>query len=238
MLVLKAERQIPLSMLREIEHRGLGERLVEGFGRVLFLEHSEDHDGFSLIRDHERRIREGDRHVPQSAPEEEERQLAFLQKRIVLDAARTELARVAAGLARDASAKQIPTNSLLGGIRNILRVVQDENSAAVALANLRAWLEARKDRVQKQLDGCEIGKDKLWNWLTHLVEPPHDRSRWDALVHATGNATTLTGLAQRYHLVDPSAVQVVLEEHAALLSVHLVDELLAALARRNRRRSP
>lgn len=158
-LVLQAERQIPLTRLREIEHHGLGERLADGFGRVLFLEPLEDHESFSLIRDHERRTGEGDGHPATSASGVEERQLAFLQKRIVLDAVRTELARVAAGLAHDA--KHIPTNSLLGGIRSILRVVQDEQSAAAALANLRAWLDTRKDRVQMQLDGCEVGKDKL-----------------------------------------------------------------------------
>src|SRR5271157_2120554 len=40
-LVLKAKQAIPATILREIEHDGLGERRIDGFGRLVFLKRSE-----------------------------------------------------------------------------------------------------------------------------------------------------------------------------------------------------
>ncbi len=240
-LVLKATTAIPVSTLQAIEHDGLGERRVEGFGRVLFLEHSDDQQPIRLHRDDEQIQAEGGGSNGLGSPSAPHRQqLDLLERRIVLAAARAELDRVAA-IDLAARTRTRPTNSLLGRLRTLFRRAMDEQAARAALANLRTWCsdddipQALKQRAREKLDRCEVGNEGLRRWLRRLAESVQGEAGWKVLVEASGNPTTLTGLAARSHLISDAAAEAVLHEHSALLRVHLIDAVLAALARLNRR---
>ncbi len=235
-LVLKAIRAISLDNLREVEHQGFGERRVEGFGRVLFLEHSEDRQRIQLNRNDERRVVQ-QRARASNTQESGSNQLEFLEERIVLAAARAELDRLAADLAKDA--KKPPTNSLLGRLRTVFRSVHDEATARNALGTLATWCnstgrDALKDSARNKLETCRLPQSQLLQWLTGLSSNDSRSDQWKRLVAAVNDASTLTGLAQGHHLMASSSAERILQEHAALLSIQLIDAVLAALARRNR----
>lgn len=241
-LVLKATSAIPAATLRAIEHEGLGERRVEGFGRILFLEHSEDHRVIRLTRAEDQAPAESGGPCQLGSPSEQHHhQLALLEQRIVLAAARAELDRVAAlDLATKADGK-LPTNSLLGRVRTLFRRAMDEQTAQAALANLRVWCsddgnpEALKKNARDKLDRCRIGGGGFRLWLRKLAEAGHGEPGWEALVQASGNQATLTGLAAKSHLTSRAASEAVLHSHSALLRVHLIDAVLGAMAHLNRR---
>ncbi len=240
-LVLKATAAIPAATLRAIEHEGLGERRVEGYGRVLFLAHSEDHRPIRIQRANERPRLEGDDHREHGRPfDQHGGPLDLLERRIVLAAARAELDRVAS---RDLAthAKQLPTNSLLGRLRTLFRRVTDEETARAALANVRIWCSdddapgVLKKNAREKLDRCSINGRSFHRWLRQLADAEHGERGWKALVQASGNPATLTGLAARSHLRSPEAAETVLYSHSALLRVHLIDAVFSAMARLNRR---
>ncbi len=237
-VVFEASRGIPLAKLREIEDEGIGERRVEGFGRVLFLEHTERAEPIHLCRVTERSARRQGVEPPLSdLPDAARAQLEFLEERIVLTAARAELDRSAADLG--SQAKKLPTNSLLGRVRTVFRGVHDEGSARGALDKLGTWCSrnqsnALKEKARRQLAACRVGGRELLAWLSTLAQGEEGSGQWQRLVAAAGKASTITGLAQSHHLRASSSAQAVLERRAALLSAHLIDALLAALARRNR----
>lgn len=240
-LVLRATSAIPAATLQAIEHEGLGERRVEGFGRVLFLEHSDDHGAIRLHRAEDQAPAEsgGPRQLG-SRPAQHPHQLDLLEQRIVLAAARAELDRVAA-LDLAALAQTRPTNSLLGRLRTLFRRAMDEQAAQSALANLRTWCsaddnpEALKKNAGEKLDRCRISGGDLRFWLRGLAEAGDGEPGWEALVQASKNPATLTGLAARSHLTSRAAAEAVLHSHSALLRVHLIDAVLSAMARLNRR---
>jgi CRISPR-associated protein Csx10 len=230
-LVLRSTAPISVDTLRTIEHEGLGERRCEGFGRILFLEHSDDNREL-LLKDPK----------PVTRPTEDresgdDKQLQFLEQRIVLAAARAELDRVAA-IDLAGQAKKRPTSSLLGRLRTLFRGVRDEQSAQSALANLATWCgnggDALKERARDQLKKYTVPDRSLFEWLQKLAELKHDQDGWEALLAASGNASTLTGLAARSHLTSSAAAEAVLRGHSALLRVYLIDALLSTLALQNR----
>ncbi len=240
-LVLKATAAIPVATLRAIESEGLGERRVEGFGRVLFLEHSDDQRIIQLHRGDDQVQANGrSSHALTTFSEQDRHQLDLLEQRIVLAAARAEIDRVAA-IDLAARAQNRPTNSLLGRLRTLFRRAMDEQAAQAALANLRIWcsdgdnLQAIKSDARKKLDRCRVSNGGFRQWLLLLAESGHDEAGWKALVQASGNQATLTGLAAKSHLTARSAAEAVLHEHSALLRVYLIDSVLSAMARLNRR---
>lgn len=242
-LVLEATRPLSLDALRQIEHEGLGERRAEGFGRLLFLTHAEDTTAFDLKPYDWKRAETQDTGaapvtVQGQAQDEVQGQLAFLESRIVLTAAEAELERVTADLVGSVNTGNIPTNSLLGRLRTVLRGARDNEGAEDGLQTLSAWCGdgdlALKKPARDQLDNCYVGNKTLRQWLQELATPRAGTTRWQALVQASGNASTLTALAQNHHLRSVDDAQTVLDDHTALLSVHLADGLLAALARSNR----
>lgn len=240
MLVLKATAAISAATLRAIEDEGLGERRIEGFGRVLFLEHSDDATTVRLHRDDEQvQADVGGSCGLGSLSAPHRQQLDLLERRIVLAAARAELDRVAA-VDLAPKAERVPPNSLLGRMRTLFRQTTDERAAQAALANLRTWCgddneQALKRNAREKLDRCRLSGESFRQWLYELTEPAHGKAGWEALVKASGNQTTLTGLAANSYLTSPSAAEAVLYERSALLRVHLIDAVLAAMARLNRR---
>lgn len=242
--VLEAGQPLSLEMMREVEHEGLGERRAEGFGRVLFLLHTEGRETIRLQAEQWERVITHDSAMAtapgqgraQPPPQD---QLPFLERRIILAAAEVELERVASELAGMVSPWDIPTSSLLGRLRTIFRNAQDGASTEAALQTLTAWCgndgpHALKEPARKQLDECRIGNKNLRDWLRDLAGPPDGPSRWQAIVRASANAGMLTALAQDHHLRNTDDARAVLNEQAALLSVRLADGFLGALARRSR----
>jgi CRISPR-associated protein Csx10 len=234
-LVLRAQQLIPVSKLRAIEHGGIGERRVEGFGRILFLKYSDETE---IRLDGERSQTHQASDVTFS--EHDHQQIKFLEQRLVLAAAQAELDRVASGDLAGRTAGKLPTNSLLGRLRTLFRRATDEPSAQAALRHLQVWCgnspQSLKENARKKLNACCINGQKLHAWLQQLAEAEHGTIGWDALVGASGNPDTLTALAARSCLTDRSAAEAVLHAHSALLRVYLIDAVLAALARRNRMR--
>jgi hypothetical protein len=238
-LVLRAKKQIPLALLQSIEREGLGERRVEGFGRVLFLRHEEEAMSFPVRREENGIGRRVTGEANQAADRPAADQLAFVERRIVLSAARRELDRVAADIVADAS--RPPTTSLLGRIRTLFRTVRDEQTARRALGHLGTWCEngdgggdGLKPEARKKLQACRTGRRTLMAWLRALAEPEGPGDAWRRLVEAAGSPSTLSGLAQRHHLTTDNAAEEILDSHAAELTVHLIDGVLAGMARRNR----
>jgi CRISPR-associated protein Csx10 len=238
LVLMTATQPIPLSTLRDVEHEGLGERRIEGFGRVLFLQHSEDGETFRLRRSVERPTSQHGAGTPPSDVQEAVRiQIRFLEGRIVLAAARTELDRLASDLAMQP--RRLPTNSLLGRVRTLFRNERDEATAQAALRNLRTWCSegdpnALKATARRNLEACSpIGAHNLLQWLDLLSRGDESKDQWTKLLAAVGNASTLSGLAHSHQLTTRPSADGILRQHAALLSAHLIDAVLATLARRN-----
>jgi CRISPR-associated protein Csx10 len=238
-LVLRAVQDIQLDALRAVEHDGLGERRVEGFGRVVFLEHADDRNASIWLISADDSTSVASSGQPSAAPDP---QLEFLEKRLVLNAARAELDRVAR-LDVASTATQLPTNSLLARLRAPLRGALDEASAAEALGTLARWCDtgdrALKDNAKEKLRDCKVkinGRaESLLDWIKGLVTVPNGQTGWAVLLAATGNAASVSSLATHHHLTSLDAAEGVLKANAATLRVHLLDAVLAAMARKNRR---
>lgn len=233
-LVLTATHPIPRSRLRELEHTGLGERRVEGFGRILFLQ-TPTTNPFRLVCSPEKQ-----QTVPLSETTQDPNllnQINFLEQRLILSAAQTELNRVAADLAK--GVKLIPTNSLLGRMRTLFRAVQNEESAQTALNHLNTWCgngeHALKKDAQDKLKKCQMGQQNLHSWLVSIGK--NADNGWQRLLQAANNPTTLTSLAQQCQLTSQEAAEHILHQNGAMLCVQLIDAVLTALARQNQRGS-
>ena len=229
-LVLKAESKIPSKTLLDIEHSGLGERKAEGFGRVLFLRHSEDRGSFPIASPKPDREKVGSVFANEHC-----QQLNQLETRIVLAAARAELDRIAA-IDIAAKAQKCP-NSLLGRIRTPFRGALQPSEA---LARAETWCsdgEGRnvlKKSARDHLNGCSVGHTTLRDWLRQLGSATNGQT-WKALVRASADSHTLTSLAERNYLTTKDNAQSILERHSAELCVYFADAVLSAMARMNRR---
>lgn len=218
-LVLEATGRIPFGDLVAVEHAGLGERRVEGLGRVVFLEGLPQ----TLVLRAPSAARPK---APDGAPPELVR---FAEARIVDATVDRVIQEEASRLAR--SAKMIPSTSLLGRLRNAMRAEPE-----VALATLKTWLAAEgaprnrlKRPAMEQLERCRIG----------------DRQRLSAWLRATAAGDgaedlavllRLDAVAQRSHIVTEASAREVLAGRDAALRARLIDATLAALSRRQRQR--
>lgn len=221
--VLRALRGVSRAHLKEVVDAGFGERRVEGFGRLAFLEGS----GHRSIR-----VQPGEEQpanktsiIGQAAPE----LVRFLQRRILDAAVSRALDRKVTEILT--GGKTIaPSASLLGRLRIPLRSGDPENG----LQTLRQWLRdadpkdraVLKEEAQDKLKGCVLAKDKsLHKWL---VETASDGAgaKWAADV-ARGSP----------QLGAPSLVEEIAKERGASYAVRLIDGVLAALARKVRQES-
>jgi CRISPR-associated protein Csx10 len=237
-IVLKASVAIPVTRLREIEHEGLGERRVEGFGRVLFLSHSDEQRSLRLSS----QKMDTDADVGHEPTSQSNEQLEFLERRIVLAAAQTELDGIAA-VDLAAKARNIPSNSLLGRLRTLFRSTVSDEAGRAALGRLDVWCgdgqHALKRLARDQLARCKLTANaSLLEWLTALATAhTGGQPAWRTLQQAVGDsANPLNPIAQNHCLTTKDAAQAHLYAHAGVLCVHLIDGVLAALARRNRKK--
>ena len=220
MIVLKANQAIPEDVLRQVEHEALGERRIEGFGRLVFLK-----EGTLKIR-----IEPDDRQnepYPQPdgpAPEV----VGFMQRRVLDGAFSRSLDRQIRNVVRDV--KHVPTGSLLGRLRITLR----NANPSEALATLQRWLEGKdsgeswklKREAREKLRACRFSNTTLFDWLqdTAKAEAGTQAARSEAIKRANQ-------LGANEHLAMNSA-----ESQGTTYAVRLIDAVLADLAQQARRR--
>lgn len=222
-LVLRTQQRVARSELLAVEHRGLGERRVEGFGRVVFLD--------APVRTQILRTSRSMAELPEVPSEVPE--VVHLTQRRMLDAA---VARAidehAARLAN--AATSLPTPSVIGRLRNVLRVEPE-----LALGTLEAWLAPVGDArlrapAMAQLERCRLNGDgggrRLADWLRDLATSRDNGWLSDQLgLHA---------IAQRCALISEDTAREHLRRSGSAIRARLANGALASLARRSRRANP
>lgn len=215
-LVLRTTAPIPCVDLLALEHAGLGERRVEGFGRVVFIDAPAER---TILRQAPVRA------VPSPVGDPPDA-VRFAERRILVAAVERVIAEEAARLAR--SAESPPAASLLGRLRNALRA-----SPEVALATFQMWLAQKgparlRPPATEQLERCRVGDDRrrLSDWLWMIA----GEQDWQKLA----TLLRLDAIAQRSHVVSEQSALATLRQDALWIRARLIDSMLAALARRQR----
>jgi CRISPR-associated protein Csx10 len=216
-LLLEATEAIPVGDLLAVEHRGLGERRIEGYGRVVFLEEPVP----KVVL----------RPVPKEAaarPDGEPPEIVrFAEQRILERALARTIAEEAERLA--ATARRPPSPSLLARLRNVLRGDPEQ-----AIDTLRTWVgqdgpgKLRRPAMD-QLDRCRIGesKERLSDWIRKV-------STDDEYV---AGLLRIDALVQRNSIVSEESARSYLASRRNSMRTRLIDALLAALARKRSAKS-
>ncbi len=218
-LVLRTTAQIPFADLLAVEHAGLGERRVEGFGRVVFLEAPTQTQVFRVPS-------AGAAQAPTGDPPAFVR---FAEARMLDSAVTRAIEEEAARLAR--GAKSFPSRALLGRLRNVMRAAPE-----TALDTLRTWLAqegpARLKRpAMDQLERCRIAEgQRLASWLRTMAGAQD--------VHAVETLLRFDALAQRFHIQSETSARQHLQERLPCIRARLIDTTLAAMARKQREGRP
>lgn len=216
-LVLRATAPIPIADLIAVEHAGLGERRVEGFGRVVFMEAPASTVVLRTVRD--------DR-VPRLPGNQPPDLVRVAERRILDGALQREIAVEAARLAKSATSP--PTPSLLGRLRTTLRSEPESG-----IDTLRQWLgdgdgPRLKRPAMDQLDRCRLGGDQrpLSAWLREMAR--------DGDSEQLGRLLRLDTIAQRFHVISEDSARQALAARGLSIRSRLIDSVLAALARHQR----
>lgn len=217
--LLKALQIVPLARLREIVDEGLGERRIEGFGRLVFLQ-GEGSRTVSLQNADDKSAETCD--VRDRQPP---KLVRFLQQRMLDAAVNRALDRKAAEIIGNRC--KPPTGSLLGRLRIPLRSGNPEDG----LKTLRQWLRepdakdraVLKEEAQKKLRECRLAHSSLHEWL-------RDAATADA------GAKMADKVRGNHKIIGPERVKEIAKERGAYYAVRLIDAVLAALARKARKR--
>lgn len=216
-LVLRANARISLADLFAVEHRGLGERRVEGFGRLVFLQAPS-----------RQVVLRAPPAPPPTLPKEQAPDLVrFVESRILNSAIERAIKEEAARLARNAEA--LPSPSLLGRLRTAMR-----GDPQNALRTLQTWLEREGEHRLKrpamdQLERCRLENGtRLSAWLREMARGQNDQQLATLL--------RLDALAQRFHVVSEATARKHWVSRTLWIRARLIDSTLAALARRQRER--
>jgi CRISPR-associated protein Csx10 len=217
-LVLRTSARVPRTDLLAVEHAGLGERRVEGFGRAIFL-------GAPVRK---QMLRTPGTGAAPRAPEGDASELVRFAERRILDAAvQRAVEEEAVRLANGVTA--LPTSSVLGRLRNAMRADPEQ-----ALATLRAWLApegpARLKRpAMVQLERCRLKDDRsrLSDWLREMAAQEDGGQLAKQL--------RLETIAQRSSIISEVTANEHLTRRAPAIRSRFVDTALAALARRTRK---
>lgn len=217
-LLLEATAPIPRNDLETVEHRGLGERLVEGFGRLAFVEDAPTQQ--ITVRSFESRWQ---------PPElgSEPLLVQEMQRRILDERLARQLTAVATAAA--SAAEHLPTASLLNRLRQPLRL-----PAQQALRELRTWLTdddlGLPAPARRQTERCRlvVGDTSrpvtLRHWLLEAVgDAPLDQS-------LPGSAFVLEPL-----LGTADTARAHLQSREPELRRQLIEATLTTLSRRKRR---
>jgi CRISPR-associated protein Csx10 len=215
--VFRVTAPITEEELLTVEHHGLGERRVEGFGRVAFLR--EPGRKWSVGESPKRPWETRPTVDPPPLLREMERRLL----RDAVDARVLEQAGELAG-----SAQGMPTRSLLGRLRVPLRLPPVQ-----AIDQLAQWLEGGlRSPARRQLERCRIQPSQaqrrsLAEWLRELVTRQMDL---DALLN-------YTRIVQNHHFISETSARESLTAAGESDRVRclLADATFAAMARRRDR---
>ncbi len=223
-IVLKAVRKIPLNNILKIEHDGFGERLSEGFGRVVFLDEPTRHVRAELYRD------SALINLEDLTPSTVAR---LMERRLLKRAMQNEIERAAARvIGAIANKDSIPASSLLSKLRLPLR-----GDSPSGLSCLRTWLGKEDGSLRphalRQLDHCRIQFSKVYsvtlrNWITALLSSDSEEER--------ENIEELLGfnkISQKYLITQETAKQTILEFKSTLIA-RLLDHVLADMIKLNK----
>ena len=220
-LVVKAKQAIPAAVLRQIEHDGFGERRIEGFGRLVFLNKAPRTVSISSST----RRREPHPHPGGAAPE----LVRFLQQRLLNAAFSRSLGRQVREIVRDA--KKVPPGSLLGRLRIPFR----NGAPETGLQTLQQWLEGEDDsknpkklkrEARDKLRACRFSNTTLFDWLK---DNANDVAGTQSAVNEVNKPANQ--LCRTVQLVGDAA-----KGQGAIYAVQLIDAVLATFARQARRR--
>ena len=217
-LVCKTTKPLSKAQLLQIEHQGIGERQTEGFGRFAFFEGPQN----------KITIRTQAKPQPAQRPEiEASEEIKEAEGRVLMKALEPKIADFAANLAK--SANNIPTNSLIGRLRGVLR-----HNPSTALDTLSKWLgrderRALKRTAMDQLEKCRFKGGK--RLLKFLQDYTNNESRQKRL----NKDLQLDLLQQNYHLTTMENAKVFYRNNSTQITIKLLDALLSALAVKNRR---
>lgn len=223
MFVLKAKQTIFPDLLRQIEHEGLGERRIEGFGRLVFL----DEGRRNVQIEAGTRKKEPHPQPDGSAPE----LIRFLQGRLLNVSFSRSLDRQVRAIVGDLRRIKPPTGSLLGRLRIPLR----SGDPAAGLQTLRQWLDDReanhrtalKEEAQKKLRECRLANGTLRDWLIQAATP--EVGAQSAMNDVVCQRKNQLGVDE--HLARSTAAT-----QDAECRVRLIEAVLTTLARLARRR--
>jgi len=212
--LIKANQNIPLGDLYDIENEGLGERREEGYGRVLFLDAPLTKLSLRLAQE------TANVSVGQGGPPP---LVLDIEARIVWAELLRKIEEKAMDFAR--SARNLPSNSLIGRLRTPLRGKPEE-----AIETLQRWLregsdaERLKRPAMEQLERCRMdGNQNLADWILEATDCEKVLSWLSADV-----------LAQRCCICsEKSAIQSI-KKKSQDVTVKLIDAVLAGLAVRNK----
>jgi len=216
-LVLRTTTPIPFADLLAVEHAGIGERRVEGFGRVLYLEAPAP----TLV------LRRPSPTAPQAPIGDPPEVVRFAEARILDSAVARAIDQEAARLAR--SAKSSPAPALLGRLRNVMQAAPE-----TALETLRTWLSQQgrarlKRPAMDQIERCRIGESqRLASWLRAMAGGQDS--------HGLETLLRFDALAQRFHIHTEASAREHLLARVPSIRARLIDSTLAALARKHRQR--
>jgi CRISPR-associated protein Csx10 len=228
-VVLRAASAVSLSSLLEVEHRGLGERRLEGYGRVVFL--PEPTPTVVVAQGSPPPVQ-----VPTAAPTP---LVARIDRAVAADRIRFLLEEEAARVAQ-AALPPLPSPSLLARLRVPMR-----SGSQSALAQLRDWLTDAVDEeagrspwlrrpARDQLARCRVvdadGAESvaLGEWLRAMANDEDGR--------AIAATLQVDAVARAACIGPPESLQEHLRSPAFLAAQRaaLVDATLASLQRRRK----
>lgn len=218
-LLLEATAPLTEDDLLAVEHDGLGERRIEGLGRVAFLAAAPATMTIGLPRSAPPAT------VPPGPPPDLVRRA---EERLLRGEVRRAIDELAGRLARTAQA--VPTASLLARLRGALRAEPQR-----ALGTLNLWLARGEEHALRrpaldQIERCRLeagGQERLSGWLRGVA------GGWDD--NRLGSLLRLEVIAQRNHIVSAQSASQCLEAQSDWMRVRLLDTTLAALARTKRK---
>ncbi len=217
-LVFQARQCVPLELVRRIEREGIGERRMEGFGRLAFLKHRDIHN-IGRLEESPYQIRQSS-----TPPSPMPAAVRLIQRRLLDIAVQREIdARVEGNVL---STDHLPNPSLIGRLRTPLR----QPDPLSGLKTLEAWLAdpesetSLKKDARRKLENCVLANDKsLFEWLRE-----HCRLE-------VGTAVAAPRVLSRCRLTaeadDPDLLGIA-EERVAAYAGRLIDSVLSALSRK------
>jgi len=213
--VLEAKQAVSYAELCLMENEGIGERKEEGYGRLLFLDPPLK-KVYCYLPDKPSAIPETNGDPTQA--------VAFIEERIVDDQIKRKIKEVAADIA--GTADVLPSNSLIGRLRGVLRQAPQE-----AVETLAVWLQGSDKALRKpamdRLERCRIRVDgnrmSLATWLKEAI------NKGKALDWLQANV-----IVQRYYVGSQETALSSLERKSQELSVRMVDAVLAEMSLKNK----